>query len=101
MTMKRKIFNQYVDEVAKLFCISKDELFVKSKRRNLVDARYTLYYLCSTRPMRLKYITQFMLDNGYDIAHNNIMHGIKCMQEKVNEDNDYRLIIKRLELCVA
>ena len=85
----------------RILCLTWLVTFVKSKRRNLVDARYTLYYLCATRPMRLKYITQFMLDNGYDIAHNNIMHGIKCMQEKVNEDNDYRLIIKRLELCVA
>ncbi len=95
--MKREIFNQYADEVSKLFRMDKQRLFVKSKKRDIVDARHMLYYLCSTRPMRLKYISTFMLEKGYDISHSSIIHGIKCMESKVSEDKDYLALMKNIK----
>ena len=60
--MKKQIFNQYAQKIADLFGIDKQELFVKSKKRDLVDARHLLYYLCFHRPMQLVSIQNFMED---------------------------------------
>ena len=59
--MKQDVFNQYVDRVTDLYQIKKFELFSKSKKRELVDARHLLYYLCAKRPMKLIYIQKYKL----------------------------------------
>jgi len=99
--MKRQIFNQYVSLVTDLFRMETEDLFKKSKKRERVDARHMLYYLCATRPMRIRYIEEFMKENGYIITHSTIIHGIKCMEEKIDTDKDYNIIVKRIELCVG
>ena len=86
--MKTKIFNLYVDRVCFLFGIDKETLFTKTKRRDVVDARHLLYYLCHQRPMRLVYIQEYMAENGY-INHSSIHHGIAQVKNKVENDVDY------------
>tara|TARA_B100000424_G_C22720986_1_gene391593 strand:- start:59 stop:358 length:300 start_codon:yes stop_codon:yes gene_type:complete len=98
--MKREVFEKYSVEIAELFRMDREDMFKKSKKREIVDARHLLYYLCATRPMRLKYISTFMKENGYDISHSSIIHGIKCVEGKVQSDKDYTKIIKNLNLCV-
>ncbi len=87
--MKTKIFNLYVDRVCFLFGIDKETLFTKTKRRDVVDARHLLYYLCHQRPMRLVYIQEYMAENGYVINHSSIHHGIAQVKNKVENDVDY------------
>ena len=88
--MKEKIFKKYVDEVCELYGIDQETLFTKTKRRDCVDARYLLYYLCSKRPMRLVYIQEYMGQNGYHIPHSSIHHGIAQVKKKIeNNDKDY------------
>ncbi len=87
--MKTKIFNQYVDKVCYLFNIDSDILFTKTKRRDVVDARHLLYYLCSQRPMRLVYIQEYMAEKGYEINHSSIHHGIAQVKSKLESDVDY------------
>ena len=50
--MKKKVFNYYADNIAELFGLNKKDIFTKTKSRDVVDARYMLYYLCSERPIR-------------------------------------------------
>ena len=99
--MKKEIFNKYVDEVARVFELPPLDLFTKTKERQCVDARHLLYYLCKTRPMRLTYIQKYMSDRGYVINHSSIIHGIKKMEEKINKDNDYLSIVKKIEQCTV
>ena len=58
--MKREIFNQYLERVIEQFRMSKENLLSKTKKREIVDARYLLYYLCYRRPMTISYIQKFM-----------------------------------------
>ena len=51
--------------------------------------------------MRITYIQQYMSDNGYDINHSSIIHGINQVQEKINEDKDYMGVIKKVEKCIV
>jgi chromosomal replication initiation ATPase DnaA len=98
--MKQDIFNQYVTKVVSLFSIKKEQLFSKSKKREIVDARQLLYYLCAKRPMSLRYIQKYMEDNGYAIHHPSLINGIARVEEKMKEDGDYVSIIKDIEKSV-
>jgi chromosomal replication initiation ATPase DnaA len=98
--MKKQIFNQYAQKIADLFGVDKQELFVKSKKRDLVDARHLLYYLCFHRPMKLISIQNFMDENGYNISHPSVIHGINTVEQRVAEDADYTSIIKSIEKSV-
>jgi|TARA_R110001632_G_scaffold29145_3_gene77540 chromosomal replication initiation ATPase DnaA len=92
--MKNNIFNEYAGKVLDLFQITEKELFAKSRKTRHVDARYFLYYLCYHRPMKIHYIQEYMKDNGYDVGHSSIIHGISRVEKKITEDADIKNIIK-------
>ena len=98
--MKSDVFNQYVDRVSELYNIEKKDLFSKSKKREIVDARHLLYYLCYKRPMTISYIQKYMSTNGYDIQHSSIIHGINSVSLRVRDDADYMQIAKELDKAV-
>ncbi len=88
--MKAKIFSKYADKVCKLYGLEEEMLYTKTKRRDCVDERHLLYYLCSIRPMRLVYIQEYMAEKGYDIPHSSIHHGIAQVKKRIeDEDTDY------------
>lgn len=87
----------YAKGVAEVFNIDVAELFNKSRKRELVDARQLLYYLCYTRPMRISMIQDLMNENGYETKHSPIINGIKSMKNKLKEDPDYRVLVHRLQ----
>lgn len=98
--MKQEVFNQYVDKVILLFNVGKEELFEKKKRRDIVDARQLLYYLCHKRPIQINYIQKFMKDNGYDVSHSSIIHGINNVANKISSDKDYLQAFKEITKSV-
>lgn len=99
--MKKDIFNQYAERISDMFGIKKEELFVKTKNRNVVDARQLLYYMCSTRPMQLIYIQQFLAEEGYDTKHPPLIHGINVVTKRLRDDVDYRTIVSKLKNSVT
>lgn len=98
--MKQDVFNQYVERVSDLFRIQESDLFSKSKKRELVDARHLIYYLCSKRPMQITYIQKYMKDKGYDIQHSTIIHGIASVEQRLKDDKDYVSVVKDVEKAV-
>jgi len=99
--MKHEVFDKYVDKVSHQFAISKDEMFSRSKKREFVDARQLLFYLCSIRPMRLNYIQKYLLDHGYNTQHSSIIHGIEAVKKRMQEDSDYVRIVNNIEKSVT
>jgi chromosomal replication initiation ATPase DnaA len=95
--MKNEIFNDYADRIVDVYKIPKEEIFSKNKRMDVVDARHLLYYLCFKRKMQISYIQRYMKMNGYVIGHSSIIHGIKSVETKVNEDSDYKQIINKIK----
>tara|TARA_R100001463_G_C3420847_1_gene210244 strand:- start:298 stop:591 length:294 start_codon:yes stop_codon:yes gene_type:complete len=93
--MKLNIFNDYVRGVAILYNIEEEQIFEKTKERGIVDARHLLYYLCYYRPMKLKYIQDYMEQRGYSIGHSSIIHGIQSVQKAIDEDGDYQKVINQ------
>lgn len=95
--MKIEVFNQYLDGIIKLYDIPREWIFSKLKKREVVDARHMLYYLCFNRNIQVSYIQRFMRSKGYDIGHSSIIHGIKVIEEKVLTDSDYKQIINKIK----
>jgi chromosomal replication initiation ATPase DnaA len=98
--MKEQIFNQYAQRVAKLFGITEEQLFSRTKIREIVDARQLLIYLCYKRPMKLVTIETFLNNKGHKINHSTIGHSIKIVDQKITDDRDYRTIISNIENSV-
>lgn len=95
--MKHEVFNQYVDRVATIFNITREDVFSKSKKRTYVDARHLIFYLCAKRPMQITYIQKYMNEAGFEIKHPSIIHGISCVEKRIAEDKDYVSVIKEVE----
>tara|TARA_R110001606_G_scaffold394885_1_gene566249 strand:+ start:908 stop:1216 length:309 start_codon:yes stop_codon:yes gene_type:complete len=96
--MKKAIFDKYVNAIAKQFHFTLDEMFMKSKERDKVDARQILYYLCMERPIRISYIKRFLKEYNYEIGHSTIIHGYKEAKKLVENDPDYRDFVKKTTL---
>ncbi len=98
MSYNKNIFDSYANAVAKQFHLNLDEMFNKNKRRDLVDARQMLYYLCMERPIRVSYIQRFMASHGCDLNHSTIIHGYKKAKLMVEQDEDYKAIVNTIEI---
>lgn len=98
--MKKDVFNQYVERVSELFGISTEDMFIKNKKRDVVDARQLLYFLCSERNMAPNYIQKFMNERGYIVGHSTILHGVRVVKKKMDEDKDYVSVVKDMERAV-
>lgn len=95
--MRRDLFNKFVDGVVRVLGVDRQEMFSKSKRRDLVDARHLLYYLCFRRMIRVVYIQKYMSENGYDISHSSVIHGIQVASERVRTDDNYKELLNQIE----
>jgi chromosomal replication initiation ATPase DnaA len=95
--MKKEIFNNYATAIAQQFHLQLDDVFTKSRKRELVDARQMLYYLCMERPIRVAYIKRFMSEAGLDVAYTTIIHGYKKAKDLIDNDSDYQHMIDKIQ----
>ena len=69
--MKKEIFDKYSKAVAKQFNLTLDEMFSKTKRQDIVEARQILYYLCKERFIQFSYIQRFLEEsNSFEVDKN-------------------------------
>ena len=94
--MKKEIFKEYADRISSAFGIDKEMIFTKVKKREVVDARFLLYYMCKQRPMKLIYIQDYMCSMGYQITHSTILYGISQVTKRMHSDSDYRKVVKTI-----
>ena len=94
--MKKEIFKEYADRISSAFEIEKEMIFTKTKKRDVVDARFLLYYMCKERPMKLIYIQDYMCSMGYNITHSTILYGISQVAKRIQSDSDYRRVVKSI-----
>ena len=95
--MKKDIFDSYAKAIASQFHLTLDQMFDKTKRREIVDARQMLYYLCMERPIRISYIQRFMEEQGHSVAHSTIIHGYKRAKEMIDQDKDFENVVTLLQ----
>ncbi|QGH72859.1 MAG: hypothetical protein [Podoviridae sp. ctrTa16] len=81
-SIRKGMFFEIVRETCGELGVSKAQVFRKTKKRNIVDARHIIYYSCFNSGMRVSTICNYMIENGYDIAHNSIINGIRSITER-------------------
>jgi chromosomal replication initiation ATPase DnaA len=94
--MKIELFNQYTDSILELFGIPKEDLFCKKKAKPIVEARHMLYYLCFRNEVAICYIRKYMEQNGYRIAHHSVRYGIRSVENRMKEDNEYASLVESI-----
>ena len=94
--MKKEIFDGYAKRVAKQFHLTLDEMFTPTKRRDVVDARQMLYYLCMDRPIRISYIQRFLEQYGFSVTHSTIIHGYNKAKELIETDVDVNNLVSNI-----
>ena len=95
--MKKDIFDGYAVAIAKQFHLTLDQMFDKTKKREIVDARQMLYYLCMERPIRISYIQRFMEEQGHSVCHSTIIHGYKKAKGLIDKDEDFKELISNIQ----
>ncbi len=94
--MKKEIFDAYAIAIAKQFHLTMDQMFDKTKKREIVDARQMLYYMCMERPIRISYIQRFMAEQGHSVSHSTIIHGYKKAKELIDKDKDFKQVVNEI-----
>ncbi len=91
--MKKDIFDAYADAIANKFHLTLGEMYTKTRKREVVEARQMLYFLAKERPIRLSYIKRFMEENGLPVDYATIMYGYKKAKKYVDSDPDYKFVV--------
>lgn len=100
--MKKILFNQFVERVAKTFSMRDPEaMFLRTKRQDVVDARQLLFYLCSMRDISIADIIRLMEDRGLPIKYPAVKNGINNIERKVESDPDYKFLVDRIQKSVG
>jgi chromosomal replication initiation ATPase DnaA len=95
--MKKTIFDNYSNTIAKEFHLTLGELFQKTKTPQIVDARKMLYYLCMERPIKIGYILSYLKEKGFDVGHSTVLNGYKQAKKLIDTDPDYENLIKVIQ----
>ena len=98
--MKKEIFDQYLEAILNQFKIDRSKMVSNSRKKDHVEARQMLYYLCHKRNMRLNQIQKFMEEEGYLPNHCQVHRGIKASSKLIEEDMDFRTVMERIENSV-
>ena len=95
--MKEYIFKQYLDNILDHLNIKIEDLLIKTKERRMTEARFLLYYLCHKRGIKMVEIQSYMKSQGYDVPLSIIKYGLDRAKEIIENDSDYKYIVKKLE----
>ena len=76
------------------FEITKNDIFTKTRKRENVEARDLLFYLCSQRNMRGNFILSRCKENGLDLDDSQITRGKAKIEELISSDPDWKQLIK-------
>jgi len=84
----------YVEIVENALEITKNDIFTKTRKRENVEARDLLFYLCSQRNMRGNFILNRCKENGLDLDDSQITRGKAKIEELISSDPDWKQLIK-------
>ena len=90
--MKYKLFKKFIERILEHMEISHADLFEKSRKKSVVEARQLLYYVCFKRGMRPTEIKDYMTREGHSIEHTTILYVIREITNTIDYDKDFKVI---------
>ncbi len=96
--MKEFIFKQYVNNICNHTGLNTSELFEKSRKAEIVEARQLLFYLChEKRKMGFTEIKSYTDKVGLEQDVSNIKYAVDSFKARLEKDPDYGFIIKKID----
>ncbi len=101
--MKRELFKQLVEWIASTFGMSDpSDMFTKTRRTEIVSARHVLFYMGSQRGMKINEMMRYCTSEyGFPIKYPAVRNGIEVMKKRVNEDDDYKVLLNRINKAIS
>tara|TARA_B110000003_G_scaffold53347_1_gene53067 strand:+ start:11151 stop:11456 length:306 start_codon:yes stop_codon:yes gene_type:complete len=98
MKLVNKIkFDRCVNIIKEHLEVNDNILFSNSRSMDGVDARHTLYKLCSKSSIRNNVISEYMKEKGIKVSDSNISASIKRINKLISDDKDWASVINKLE----
>ena len=100
--LRLSFFDDVVDVVAESFTITREQLFSKSKKPIVVDARRSVMFICYINSMPISYIKNLMASNGFDPKSDTIKRSLAYMEARMAKDNYFHEMVYELyNLCLT
>tara|TARA_R110000824_G_scaffold21748_14_gene80830 strand:+ start:6212 stop:6538 length:327 start_codon:yes stop_codon:yes gene_type:complete len=81
-----RLFNNVVELVSHYTQVEEDELFTKSRKKALVDARYVIIFICRQLGIKQVYIQRFFKLKGFDVHYTTLFHAYHRIEDDVDDD---------------
>ena len=96
--MNIKLFNQIVDYVSHHTQVDEEEMFSRSRKKALVDARYLIIYIARQLDIKLVYIQRFFKLKGYELHYTTLFHASNRIGEDMKEDEYTKEVVNTILL---
>ena len=93
-SFSKAIFKKHLESVRKVFGISEEVLFERTKKRQSTEARQTLYLLCRRSNLKIVEVQEFLEDYNFTEHHSTIVRGIESANKRLKKEKLYRNIVK-------
>ena len=98
MKLVNKIkFERCVNIIREHLEVNDNILFSNTRSMDGVDARHTLYKLCSQSSIRNNVISKHMEEKGIKVSDSNISASIKRINKLISDAKDWADVINKLE----
>lgn len=86
-------FDMIVETTAEKFRLNSDVLFSKSRVKDVADARMTIMYLAN----KVLGLSSGAIGRKLGRKHSTIIHGINTVKKRLEEDDDFKLLVNEIE----
>lgn len=98
--LRLSFFHDVIDVVAESFSITEEQMFSKSKKPILIDARRSVMFICYMNSMPVSYIKNLMATKGYDPKSSVVKRALAHMEDRMANDNYFHeMIYDLLDQC--
>lgn len=96
--MNRKLFSAIVELVGEFTQLDETEIFSKSRKQTLVDARYLIIFISRQLDIKLIYIQRFFKLKGFKLHYTTLFHASKRIEAEIKEDEYLKEIVDSILL---
>ena len=96
--MNHQLFTTLVELVSHFTQVDEDELFSKSRKKALVDARYMIIYIARQLDIRLIYIQRYFKLKGFELHYTTLFHACKRVEQDKEKDEYVQEFINNILL---
>ena len=92
-TMNHQLFSTIVNLVSEHTQIHESEIFTRSRKKALVDARYIIIYIARRMDIKLVYIQRFFALEGFELHYTTLFHACNRLEEDMEEDDYIKTLV--------